>query len=111
MEHSLKTYESLRAAAARWLLQNDRSLICCGGNELGEEFLSSYELPELEEVRCNTFVDENEQITLVLQSRLHLPANKSVSGAAVSFVILRHVRVLYDDYGNIYKEITLGYNF
>lgn len=111
MKHSLKTAESLRVAAAKWLLRHDISLVCCEGNELGEDFLGSFELPELEEELLETIVDKNEEITLVFQSKLFLTARKSVSGKPASFVILRYVRALYDDYGNVYRYVTLGYSY
>lgn len=111
MKHSLRTTESLRKDVAKWLLRNDISLICCDGNELGDSFLESYTLPELEEELLETLVDDNEQITLIFQSKIHLTANKSVNGKSVSFIILRYVRALYDDYGNIYRYVTLGYNY
>ncbi len=111
MKHALKTGESLRSAVAGWLLKNDISLICCEGNELGEQFLSSFELPELEEELLDTVVNEKEEITLIFQSRIQLSAKKSINGKAKSFVILRYVRALYDDSGNIYKHVTLGYDF
>ena len=111
LKHSLKTQESLRKDLAHWLLRHDISLICCEGNELGSRFIDEFELPVLEESTFDTLVNDREEITLILQSKFHLPAHKSVSGKAVSFIILRYVRVLYDDYGNIYKEITLGYSY
>ena len=111
LENNLKTYESLRAAVARWLLHNDIKLVCCENNELGKEFIESFTLPQLDEVRCETFVNENEEIVFVMQSCLRVPANRSVSGRQKSFVILRYVRAYYDDYGNVYKYETLGYNF
>ncbi len=111
MKHSLKTAESLRKDLARWLLRHDISLICCEGNELGEKFLQGFELPELNEELLETLVDGNDEITMIFQSKLTLSAKKSISGKPVSFIILRYVRVLYDDYGNIYREITLGYNY
>lgn len=111
MKHSLKTAESLRRDLAKWLLRHDISLICCENNELGKRFLEEFELPQLEETLFDTLVDDNKEITIILQSQLKLNAKKSVSGKPVSFIILRYVRVLYDDYGNIYKEITLGYSY
>lgn len=111
LKDSLKSYESLRVAAARWLLHNDLKLVCCENNELGKEFLDSYALPELEETRDETFIGENGEIVFVLQSCLRLPANRSVSGRSESLVILRYVRAYYDDFGNVYKYETLGYNY
>lgn len=111
LKDSLKTYESLRAAAARWLLHNDIKLVCCENNELGKEFIESFTLPDLEETRGETFVGDEGEIVFVMQSCLRLPANRSVSGRQKSFVILRYVRAYYDDYGNVYKYETLGYNF
>ena len=111
MKQSLKTCESLRRAAARWLLHNDISLVCCENNELSEHFTEAFELPELQEELTETLVGENEEITLVFQSCIQLTAKKSVSGRSQAFVILRYVRAHYDDFGNIYKYETLGYNF
>ena len=111
MVDSLKTYESLRVAAARWLLHNDLKLVCCENNGLGEEFVANYTLPVLEETRGETFVDDDGGIVFIMQSCLRLPAGRSVSGKALSFVILRYVRAYYDDYGNVYKYETLGYNY
>ncbi len=111
MKDSLKTYESLRAAAAGWLLHNDIKLVCCENNELGKEFIESFVLPDLEETRGETFVGDEGEIVFVMQSCLRLPANRSVSGKQKSFVILRYVRAYYDDLGNVYKYETLGYNF
>ncbi len=111
MTHSLKTQESLRLAAAKWLLQNDIRLVCCEGSELGHSFLREYELPELEEELSETLVSESGEITLIFQSRIFLNGKQSVSGKNASFIILRYVRALYDDFGNVYKYITLGYNF
>lgn len=111
MKDSLKTYESLRVAAARWLLHNDIELICCENNELGKEFIESFTLPDLEETRGETFVGDGGEIVFVMQSCLRLPANRSVSGRQKSFVILRYVRAYYDDFGNVYKYETLGYSF
>ena len=111
MKHNLKTQESLRKDLAQWLLRHDISLICCEGNELGKQFIDEFELPQLEETTFDTIVNDREEITLILQSKLSLPAHKSVSGKTVSFNILRYARILYDDYGNIYKEITLGYSY
>ena len=43
------------------------------------------------------------------------PLGKSIeevnAAKAASFIIVRYVRVLYDDFGNIYRYVTLGYNF
>ena len=111
VKHKLKTRESLRLAVANWLLTHDKHYICCEGNELGDEFLENYELPELEEELIETFVGQNDEITLVFQSRIYLPARQSLNGKPSSFIILRYERVLYDDFGNIYRNITLGYNF
>lgn len=111
MKHHLKTAESLRRDVAKWLLRNDISLICCDGNELGDSFLESYTLPELEEELLETLVDDSEQITLIFQSEIYLSSKKSISKKPVSFIILRYVRALYDDYGNVYRYITLGYNY
>lgn len=111
MKHTLKTHEALRMAVAKWLLNHSKEYICCEGNELGEELIENYELPELEEELLETLVDEREEITLVFQSRIYLPAHKTVNGKASSFIILRYVRALYDDFGNIYRYVTLGYNF
>ena len=111
MKHSLKTHESLRQAVAAWLLHNDISLVCCENNELGVRFADEFELPELQEELSETVIGENEEITLIFQSRIQLSARKSVSGRQKSFVILRYVRAYYDDYGNVYKYETLGYNF
>ncbi|MBQ7100667.1 MAG: hypothetical protein IJN81_03475 [Clostridia bacterium] len=111
MIDSLKTYESLRNAAARWLLHNDLMLVCCENSELGTQFVADYTLPELEEARGETFVGDDGEIIFVMQSCLRLPANRSVSGRTQSFVILRYVRAYYDDYGNVYKYETLGYNY
>ncbi len=111
MKHTLKTQEALRIAAAKWLLLHSKEYICCDNNELGKEFINSFELPQFEEVLIETLVDEKEEITLVFQSRLYLPAHKSVKGKACSLVILRYVHALYDDFGNIYRYITLGYTF
>ena len=111
MKDGMKSYESLRVAAARWLLNNDLKLICCENNKLGEEFTESFTLPDLEETRGETFVNEEEEIVFVMQSCLRLSANRSVSGKAESFVILRYVRAYYDDFGNVYKYETVGYDF
>ena len=111
MKHRLKTHESLRQAAAKWLLTHDKHYICCEGNELGESFVNSYELPELEEELLETLVNDDGEITLVFQSRIYLTAGGSVNGKAASFIIVRYVRALYDDFGNIYRYVTLGYNF
>ncbi len=111
MKDSLKTYESLRVAVARWLLHNDLKLVCCENNELGEEFMATYTLPDLEEAKGETFVNDNDEIVFIMQSCLRLPANRSVSGRAQSFVILRYVRAYYDDFGNVYKYETIGYNY
>lgn len=111
MKHTLKTQESLRIAVARWLLLHSKEYICCCGNELEKETVDSFELPELEEELIETFVNEKEEITLVFRSRIYLPAHKTVKGKAASFIILRYVRALYDDFGNIYRYITLGYKF
>ncbi len=107
----MKTRESLRLAVAKWLLTHDKHYICCEGNELGDEFLESYELPELEEELIETLVSDDDEITLVLQSRVYLNARQSVNGKPSSFIIVRYERVLYDDFGNIYRKVTLGYNF
>lgn len=111
LKHTLKTYEALRTATAEWLLLHSKEYICCYGNELGKELIDSFELPELEEELIETIVNEKEEITLVFQSRICLPAHKTVKGKASSFIILRYVRALYDDFGNIYRYITLGYKF
>ena len=111
VKHKLKTKESLRLAVAKWLLTHDKHYICCEGNELGDEFLENYELPELEEELIETLVGDNEEITLVFQSRIYLTARQSLNGKPSSFIIVRYERVLYDDFGNIYRNITLGYNF
>ena len=111
MGRTLKTRESLRLAVAKWLLSHDKEFICCDGNELGREFIDSFELPELEEELFETLVGENDEITLVFQSRIYLPAVRTVNGKASSFIIVRYVRALYDDFGNIYRYVTLGYNF
>lgn len=111
VKHRLKTRESLRLAAAEWLLTHDKHYICCEGNELGEEFIRDFELPELKEELLETLVDDDGEITLVFQSRIYLSVRESVNGKAASFIIVRYVRVLYDDFGNIYRYITLGYNF
>ncbi len=111
MKHRLKTQESLRLSAAKWLLEHDKHYICCEGNELGKEFIESFELPELEEELIETLVGENDEITLVFQSRIYLSARQSVNGKPSSFIIVRYVRALYDDFGNIYRYVTLGYNF
>lgn len=111
MKHKLKTHESLRQAVAEWLLTHDKHYICCEGNELGEEFLDSYELPELKEELLETLVSDDGEITLVFQSRVYLNARQSINGKPSSFIIVRYERVLYDDFGNIYRKVTLGYNF
>lgn len=111
LKHRLKTQESLRLAVAKWLLTHDKHYICCEGNELGNEFIESFKLPELEEELIETLVSENGEITLAFQSRIYLPARESVNGKPSSFIIVRYVRVLYDDFGNIYRYITLGYSF
>ncbi len=111
LKHTLKTQESLRLAVATWLLRHDKQYICCEGNELGDEFLATYELPELDEELFETLVSENDEITLVFQSRIYLPARQTVKGKAASFIIVRYVRALYDDFGNIYRYVTLGYRF
>lgn len=111
MKDSLETYDSLRVAAARWLLHNDIKLVCCENNELGKDFIESFTLPDLEETRDETFVGDDGEIVFVMQSCLRLPANRSVSGRAEAFVILRCVRAYYDDSGNVYKYETLGYRY
>lgn len=111
LKHRLKTRESLRRAAAKWLLTHDKHYICCEGNELGDEFIKTFELPGLEEELLETLVDDDGEITLVFKSRIYLSARDSVNGKAASFIIVRYVRVLYDDFGNIYRYVTLGYNF
>ena len=111
VKHKLKTQESLRLAVANWLLTHDKHYICCEGNELGDEFIENFELPELEEELIETFVGKNDEITLAFQSRIYLSARQSVNGKPSSFIIVRYERVLYDDFGNIYRNITLGYNF
>ncbi len=111
LKDSLKTYERVCVAAARWLLHNDLKLVCCENNELGERFEKDFTLPDLEETRGETFVSDDGEIVFVMQSCLRLPANRSVSGRAQSFVILRYVRAYYDDFGNVYKYETLGYNY
>ncbi|MBQ8027643.1 MAG: hypothetical protein IJ261_05950 [Clostridia bacterium] len=111
MKHTLKTYESLRLAAAKWLLQHDKRYICCEGNELGDELIENYELPSLDEELIETLVNENDEITLVMQSKIYLSARQTVNGKPASFFILRYVRALYDDFGNIYRYVTLGYRF
>ncbi len=111
MKHRLKTHSSLRLAAAEWLLRNDIRLVCCEGTELEKSFLNEYALPELEEELVETLVDGDENITLIFESRIYLPANRSVSGKGCSFIILHYVRALYDDFGNVYKYITLGYSY
>ena len=107
----LKTEETLRLALAQWLLQVDRHNICCEGNELGQEFVDSFRLPKQEETLLETFVDEDESITLVFESAVRLDARSTVSGKPAVFTILRYVRVLYDDEGNVYGHVTLGYSF
>ncbi len=111
MKHRLKTQESLRLAVAKWLLTHDKHYICCEGNELGDGFIGNFTLPELKEELIETLVGDDGEITLVFQSRIYLSARESVNGKAASFIIVRYVRVLYDDFGNIYRYITLGYNF
>lgn len=111
VKHTLKTHEGLRLDAAKWLLRNDIRLVCCEGTELAESFLNEYTLPEAEEELIETLVNENDEITLIFQSRIYLPANRSVSGRGCSFIILRYVRALYDDFGNIYRYLTLGYRY
>lgn len=98
-------------AVATWLLRNDKQYICCEGNELGDDFLENYELPQLEEELFETLVSENDEITLVFHSKIYLPARRTVKGKDASFFIVRYVRALYDDFGNIYRYVTLGYNF
>ena len=111
MKYRLKTRESLRLAVAKWLLTHDKHYICCEGNELGDEFLENYELPELEEELLDTIVGDEGEITLVFQSRIYLSARQTVNGKPSSFIIVRYVRVLYDALSNIYRYVTLGYNF
>ena len=90
---------------------HDKQYICCEGNELGDELLANYELPELKEELIETLVSESEEITLVFQSKIYLSARQTVSGKPASFIIIRYVRALYDDFGNVYRYVTLGYNF
>lgn len=111
MKDGLKTYDNLRVAAARWLLHNDIKLVCCENNELGERFAEEYVLPDLEETRGETFAGDGGEIVFIMQSCLRLPANRSVSGKAEAFIILRYVRAYYDDFGNVYKYETLGYEY
>ena len=111
LKNTLKSQESLRISVAKWLLRHDKQNICCEGNELGDEFLESYELPELKEDLLETLVSDGGEITLVFQSKITLPAHKTVNGKSASFIILRYVRALYDDFGNVYRYATLGYNF
>lgn len=111
LKNALKSQESLRISVAGWLLRNDKQNICCEGNELGDEFLENYELPELEEELFETLVSESGEITLVFQSKISLTARQTVNGKPASFIIVRYVRALYDDFGNIYRYVTLGYNF
>lgn|GEM_PF-7081812 len=111
MNNKLKSKESLRIAVAKWLLRHDIHNICCEGNELGEEFLENYELPELKEDLFETLVSESGEITLVFQSKITLSARQSVNGKPASFIIVRYARALYDDFGNVYRYVTLGYNF
>ncbi len=107
----LKTAESLRLAAAQWLLVKDRHNVFCLGNELGERFLREYTLPPLDETLIETLVDEKENITLVFESKLRLSARDTVDGRPAAFPILRYVRALYDDSGNVYRYVTLGYKY
>ncbi len=111
MKNTLKSQESLRQTVAKWLLRHDKQNICCEGNELGDEFLEKYELPELEEELFETLVSEDGEITLVFQSKISLSARQSANGKPASFIIVRYVRALYDDFGNVYRYVTLGYNF
>ena len=111
LNNKLKSKESLRIAVAKWLLRHDKQNICCEGNELGDEFLENYELPTLEEELFETLVSESGEITLVFQSKITLPAHKTVNGKPASFIIIRYARALYDDFGNVYRYVTLGYNF
>lgn len=111
LKNELKSQESLRKAVAVWLLRHDKQNICCERNELGERFLESYELPELDEELFETQVNDSGEITLVFQSKIHLSARQSADGKPASFIIVRYVRALYDDFGNIYRYETVGYNF
>ena len=111
VEHRLKTYESLRIAAAKWFLAHDKQYICCEGNELGKEIIEKFELPNTEEELIETLVSENDEITLLFQNRLYLPANRTINGKPASFIFVRYVRALFDDFGNIYRYVTLGYRF
>lgn len=111
MKTTLKTQESLRISVAKWLLRHDKQNICCEGNELGDEFLKNYKLPELDEQLFETLVSESGEITLVFQSKIQLSARQTVNGKAASFIIVRYARALYDDFGNVYRYVTLGYNF
>ena len=107
----LKTAESLRLAAAQWLLVKDKHNVFCLGNKLGERFLQEYVLPPLQEELIETLVDEKENITLVFESKLRLSPRETVDGRAAAFTILRYVRALYDDSGNVYRYVTLGYRY
>lgn len=109
--HLLKTAESLRLAVAQWLLVKDKHNVFCFGNELGERFLQEYTLPPLKETLIETLVDEKERITLVFESTIRLSPRDTVDGRAAAFPILRYVRALYDDSGNVYRYVTLGYRY
>lgn len=111
MLHRLKTHEALRLAAAKWLLANDKRNICCFGNELGHEFLQSYTLQEEQGELYETLIDGNNSITLVFKCEIRLNAREAVCGRPVTFTYLRYVRALYDDSGNVYRYVTMGYNF
>ncbi len=109
--HLLKTAESLRLAAAQWLLQKDKHNVFCFGSELGERFLQEYTLPTLKETLIETRVDEKENITLIFESAIRLSARDTVDGRPAAFTILRYVRALYDDSGTVYRYVTLGYRY
>lgn len=109
MDYQLRSAAQLRLDAAKWILDNDSSLFFCRNNELGKQFLENYELPELHEELTERIIENDEKIILVFQSKITLAPNKSVSGKKCSFIILRYAQALFDDYGNVYRYITLGY--
>jgi len=107
--HLLKSAEALRIEVAEWLLVKDKHNVFSTGNELGELFLRDYTLPQLDETLIETLVDEKENITLVFESTIRLSPRETVDGRPAFFTVLRYVRALYDDSGNIYRYLTLGY--
>lgn len=91
LSEALLSERELKAALARWTLENSRTAFIPLGLE-AEDYIEAFVMPEVRFVHTQSLSDENGDLLTLLKAVIHLTDLQSRRGRAVDFVFYKILR-------------------